>query len=449
MNPVTSNTLLTYSLNTLPDPLQASPTDGNIVYGMLSFVVSNSGTTVVNLSQLQFNLSTPGTLAQQLTTNPEAILWATNPSDVWNITMTSPGVFLFISQSGSPIPVSTDGMVIQFYNIPVNQQPGTVAINVNETASNTSNPTQVRTATFAVAKFPYGFYFADFTSQVPMVQAGNTVTLTWQGSDNATYSMQWSEAVSVNVTDVRAWVSPALANDTTFVLQASVVSQGETVTTYLSTTVIVANPELQAGSLQVSGFSNLLGATTIGTADAQATVNGNLAINGTVSAIKGAQVIGQGTYTAQTDGFIVLYINSGGAPGGNLCEGYIIITMPYNTFWLNGGNYTAPGSYNINGGSAMTLPLQQGQSCSIRYQNYSLNQSNPIYYVAFFPLGNIPQNQDMFVKVSNDVPEYELPEQSSSLDERAESIAGAILQAVKSDDKGKLTEAVKNLLAHR
>ena len=264
MQPTQSATLLTYSLDTLPDPLQASPAQGNVVYGALSFVVSNGGSTVVNLSQLQFALPV-GTLAQQLTSDPGAILWATSPGTLWSVSMTSPGVFLLLPQSGAPIPVSTDGLVIQFFNIPVNQQVGTVAITVTETATNDATPAQERNAVFDVAKFPYGFYFANLSAQVPMVPDGATVALTWQGSDNATYAMQWSEAPAVDVTNVRSWTSPPLTRDTTFLLKATIVSQGETVVSYLSTTVIVANPELLASSLQVTGASNLQGATTLGT----------------------------------------------------------------------------------------------------------------------------------------------------------------------------------------
>ena len=279
MNPVSSNTLLQYSLDTLPDPLQASPAQGNVVYGALSFVVSNGGTTVVNLSQLQFTLPV-GALAQELTPDAAGVLWSTSPGTLWNVTMTIPGTFLLVPQSGQPIPVSTDGMVIQFYNIPINQQVGTVAITVNETATDTADPAQLRAASFNVAKFPYGFYFANLTAQVPLVQEGGTVTLTWQGSDAATYSMMWSAESPVDVTELRAWTSPPLAVSTTFLLRASVVFQGETVIRDLSTTVIVANPDLQANTLQVTGTSTLQGATTLGSGSVQTMVNGPLTVAG-------------------------------------------------------------------------------------------------------------------------------------------------------------------------
>lgn len=485
MNPVTSNTLLDYSLETLPDPLQSSPPQGNVVYGALSFVVSNGGNSVVNVSQLQLTLPV-GSLAQQLTNNAGAILWATSPGTLWNVTMSSPGVFLLLPQSGGSVPVSTDGMVIQLYNIPINQQVGTAAVTVTETASSEASPSQARNAVFNVAKFPYGFYFANLTAQVPMVEEGATVTLTWNGSDNATYAMQWNEEPAVDVTNVRSWTSPALTSATTFVLRATVVSQGETVVSDLSTTVIVANPELQASSLQVTGISNLQGATTIGTGSTQATVNGNLtvngntllsggitlsgntvassvavngalnsgtsatfnnvAINGTLSAIKGAQGVGQGTYTANTDGILVAYISSGGAAPGNSCQGYIIVTMPYETFWLSGGNYSAPGTYN-NGGSTMSLPLAKGQSCSIAYQNGSYNNNTPYRSVYFLPLGNIPQGSQTLIQISEETPKIELPQQTESRGAEAEAMANALLNAVKAGNVEQLKQVVEAMLA--
>lgn len=283
MNPTSSNTLLNYSLSTLPDPLQASPAEGNTIYAALSFVVSNGGTETVNVSEIQLVLPT-GPLAQQLTNNANAILYNSSPAGQWNIRMTSDGVFTALSATGKPIQVSTTGIVFQLYNIPVNQQVGTVQLLVNETASSKTNPQQIRTAAFSIAKFPYGFFFGNFTAQVPMVQDNQTVSLIWQGSDQATYTMFWDNQ-SVDVTETRSWTSPALTNDTTFLLRASITSQNETVTRDLSATVIIANPEIHASSLQVTGISNLQGAVIIDkeaslTVNSDATINGNIQLNG-------------------------------------------------------------------------------------------------------------------------------------------------------------------------
>jgi hypothetical protein len=489
MNPVTSNTLLTYSLDTVPDPLQASPTEKNTLYGALSFVVSNGGNTLVHLSQLQFTLPV-GPLAQDLTSDAGAILWATSPGTLWNVTMTSPGVFLLVPHSGNPIPVSTDGMVIQFFNIPVNQKVGTVSIKVNETAASDTNPLQVRTATFNVAKFPYGFYFGSFTAKVPMVDKGGTVTLTWQGSDNATYSIQWSTAPAVDVTNVRSWLSPALTSDTTFLLRAQVVSQGETVIRDLATTVIVANPELRASSLQVTGISNLQGATTIGNGSgSHTTVNGkltvttgpttltgtttlshviatdmavtgtltfgkttafnNVVVNGSFAAIKSPQEVGQGTYTARTDGILVASIKTKDSYPAGTGRGTILVKMPWYEYKLSGGDYMVKMYDNsVSGGSVMSIPVQQGQSCSITIIQGQWPLVPAEVKVFFIPLGNIPKSQEAFVKTSDEVPTYELPEQPAPRADHVESIANALLEAIDSRDKGKLTEALKGLLSY-
>ncbi len=264
--PVTSNTLLTYALNTLPDPLQVSPASGNTVYAALTFVVSNNTNpaTVVNVSKIQFAIPVGGTGAQSLASSAVGILGSASPSADWNFAVDqSTGICTATTTSGNPIPVTTNGIIFQVYNIAVVKETGTVAITVTETASTDSLPSQARLATFNVAKFPYGFFFTNFTPNVPMVQDQGTVTLTWEGSDQAGYTMFWNDQ-SQNVTNVRSWTSPALTTDTTFLLRAAVVSLGQTVTADLTTTVVVANPELQGSSLNVSGTSVLNGNTTIG-----------------------------------------------------------------------------------------------------------------------------------------------------------------------------------------
>jgi hypothetical protein len=365
MNPTTTNTLLNYSLNTLPDPLQASPAQGNIVYGALSFVISNGGSEVVQLSQLQFTFPI-GALAQELTANADAILWSTSPGNAWDVTMTSSGVFLLVPASGNPISVSTDGMMVQFYNIPINQQVGTVAVTISETASDTSEPQQARTAQFDVAKFPYGFYFSNLSAQVPMVQEGGTATLTWLGSDDATYTMLWGSSTQ-DVTDLRSWTSPALTSDTTFLLRAQVVSQNETVTSDLSTTVIVADPELNASTLQVTGTSNLQGATTIGGAlDAAAVTATALSVSGAASAASlsagsatlsgnlgagSANISGAASSASLSTGSVIatgLSVGTGNPPGNTanisvpLTLGGTVNMMPALQFINSGITYTAP-----------------------------------------------------------------------------------------------------------
>ena len=445
MNPSTTNALLNYSLTTLPDPLQVSPATGNQSYGTLTFVVSNGGNVAVDVSQIQFVLPI-GTLAQQLTNDAAAILYNSSPAGQWNISMTASGVFTAVPASGNTVPVTTNGIVFQLFNIPVNQQVGTVNINVNETATSQGNPSQVRTASFSVAKFPYGFFFNNFTPQVPMVQDKQTVTLTWQGSDMATYNMYYGAANPVPVNNVRTWTSPALTNDTTFLLRATVVYLGETVTRDLTTTVVVANPEIQGSSLSIAGISNLAGNTTIGgtlTANSSATIagattinntlsvsgnatlatatvnqlltasggvstsnlnasgntvlnnvtiNGTTAINSTVSMLKAAQGLDTSqqskSVTVSSDGFVVVYATTyqqGGSPNATYW-GALAVNSKLGLFAAGTANYQIVGNILTTGMASLSLPMANGSTFSL--VRYTGSVGIPQFTAWWIPIGS-------------------------------------------------------------
>lgn len=257
ISPVSSNTLLDYSLSTTPEPLEVSPSSSDLRFATLTFVISNGGSEVVNVSSLQLTLPV-GTTAQSLTSDAFSILTQQQPLGLWNVTTPAPGVFLFVPQSGNPVPVSTAGLLIQLYNIPVNLQVGTVALNVSETASSTGITSMARNAIFEVAKFPAGFSFGDFAPETPAIEEGETATLTWTGTENASYKILFEDQ-EVDVTNVRTWTSPALTDDTTFVLRAQVVVGVDTAIHKLTTTVIVNDPTIVASTLEVTGESTFKG----------------------------------------------------------------------------------------------------------------------------------------------------------------------------------------------
>lgn len=247
-----SDTLLDYALTTSPNPLQVSPKNGNPIYAALTLVVSNGGNTAVSLESLQV------TIPPDLTDSLQSILYNADPQRIWNITPASPGVFNILPVSGKPVTITTQGVVFQFFNIAINEAVGTVQIGVIETASAPGNPSDDRPINFPVTKFPYGFFFDNFTPQVPLIQDNQTVTLTWEGSNQATYAMYYNNKVE-DVTNLRKWTSPALTSDTTFLLRAVVISQGEMVTKDLTTTVTVTNPEIRAQSIHVNADAIVYG----------------------------------------------------------------------------------------------------------------------------------------------------------------------------------------------
>jgi hypothetical protein len=100
------------------------------------------------------------------------------------------------------------------------------------------------TATIPAPKFPSGFYAFDFAPSSPEINSGETVTLTWVGSTNAAYAIAYNDQKPVGVTDVRTWTSPPLYTTTAFVLTATASVAGQTVSLSLSTTVVVASPQV-------------------------------------------------------------------------------------------------------------------------------------------------------------------------------------------------------------
>lgn len=450
-NPVSSNTLLAYALNTLPDPLQVSPATGNIVYASLSFSISNNTSAAIEVSEILFTLPI-GDLAQDITTDATAIMTSVSPAGVWNISMISTGLFKAEPASGAPVTVTKEGIIMQLFNIPVNQETGTVSISIQENASNPTSPAQQRNAVFEIAKFPYGFYFTNFSPNLAQVPDKGSVTLTWEGSDQATYSMNFGGA-PVDVSELRLWVSPPLLNDTTFLLIATVVSDGQTVTRTLSTTVVVANPELSATSLAVSGTATIQGATSLSgavttsnglTVGGAATLNNTLAVAGAatlssltvnqasnlaggvstaaltaatasisgstsvggilsavgVSIMRAAKLINTvggnwgGTYTAQTDGLVCGIV----APPANFdvpsaavaagsCNGMVVTAQGGSTCVLSMWHNSSNTAWNYNLTNSFTLPVPLGAQFSISASYPSNTAAYPAVSFYWIPFG--------------------------------------------------------------
>lgn len=261
----TQQTLLNYAIDTVPDPLQASPETGDTVMGVLTIIVSNGTGKSINLASLNIVLPI-GPNAKDLTTSPNSIMGSADPQRLWSVAATStPGTYLIQPVSGSPIAITGAGVVFQFFNIPVNQAPGTFNVTIGEIASLTTvMPQYPAYAVIPLTKFPYGFFFSNLVPSAPAVNNGKAVTLTWQGSTQAKYFMLYNDQM-VDVSNIRKWESPVLNRDTTFLLKAVSESNGETVERGLSATINVMNPDLVASSLNVTGDA---------TVDKVLTVNG-------------------------------------------------------------------------------------------------------------------------------------------------------------------------------
>ncbi|MBB3033551.1 hypothetical protein [Alteriqipengyuania lutimaris] len=278
--------LLSYGITTNPSPLQVSPASGSPSMSSLVFVVSNNTTRAIYCQKIEFEIQL-GDDPQQLTGDASGILVSCNPSNTWRISQIgTTGLFVATPIKPEDEEITVEGLSFQIYNIPVNKAMGTTTIHAYETSSTQSGSGfEQRDNSFDLVKFPYGFYVGNFAASKPMVRNGEQVTLSWNGSDIATYTIIYDDKV-VNVTNVRSWTSPPLTHATTFQLKASVQQEGETVDTYLSVTVMVAEPDIAANSLQVLKTSKLEGDVAAGatlTVAGAAVLGSTLGVAGTAT----------------------------------------------------------------------------------------------------------------------------------------------------------------------
>jgi len=249
-----SSTMLSYAMTTTPNPVQVSTSPTSPALANLIFVVSCPRSTgSCTVSQISVHLPVGAVSDSTNLTNvaPSASAASITASDgaQWTPSLgVAEGLFLFTPPGGS-VQISNQSLTIQLAGIQVSPMVGTANIAIAEWASPGAYPAPpVRQppsgqAVVPVAKFPSGFYAFDFAPNKPQVNSGDTVTLTWVGSDNADYSIAYGDQPPVAVTG-RTWTSPPLYSTTVFILTASATVAGQTVKLDLTTAVIVASPEV-------------------------------------------------------------------------------------------------------------------------------------------------------------------------------------------------------------
>ena len=200
------------------------------------------------------------------------------------------GVFVATPDAG-PVDLGSQGLTVMFTGIAISPLVGTSAIEILEWASGNDTPAPrpeepPRSTTVRVSKFPAGFFAGNLSATPPQVANSGSTNLTWIGSAGATYRIFCGGNPPVDVSDVRSWASPPLADTTSFVLEASAEQGGQMVFLYFQLTVVVSEPSVIAKDLSVLTASTLNGAVTVGTETAPA----DLTVQGGVSASAEASV---------------------------------------------------------------------------------------------------------------------------------------------------------------
>jgi hypothetical protein len=180
--PGDGTTLLDYEILPSPNPLQAG------AGGTLTLVVSNGGHALVTCTRISLTLAV-GTNAKDLVASADGI--TSHVPSGWGVDG-SAGAFTLTPLTPGEGQIGPAGLSFVFAGLAVNTQVGTTAVTINEMASTPSQPPMERTGTIALPKFPAKFTLSRLTADPLEVSAGDSATLSWSGSELATYQLEFN-----------------------------------------------------------------------------------------------------------------------------------------------------------------------------------------------------------------------------------------------------------------
>jgi len=207
---MTGTAKLTYSIDTIPSPLQVGNT------AQLRLIVSNPNPSVVVYVQsiaIGFHI---GSAANQLTESSGSIsvggydahLWTLSPNEV--VTNGTNASCTFVAPTGAPNAITNQGWVFILGNIKVNSTDGTVIFTLSEKTSDatggssaTANPPSINVAKdntkYAITKFLVYETSDSQKNQVEIVPPGTPISLDWEATDNATYKLNSPQYPSMDM----------------------------------------------------------------------------------------------------------------------------------------------------------------------------------------------------------------------------------------------------------
>ncbi|WP_058041094.1 hypothetical protein [Streptomyces roseifaciens] len=353
--------------------------------------------------------------------------------------------------------VDVSGITITLENLKISSRPGTARIEIREVATTSTDkwPDSPRFTKLALTKFPAPkipvMAVSDFTADNLEVEAGTTVHLTWNGPTTLQYKVTYGG--NTYPADKREY-SATIDRDTTF--QLSYITPDKT-THYQTTTVTVKNPKVTGlevdGNATVTGSTDVQGLTAVKgiTAKDTVTVDKILASNGTLTVDSGIAVTGaaglqaltvngeldakqalvvdgalhakgaftasgtvdlfngaylkardylggnqQWTYTAPTDGFMVVWLESlTSEADANVKEN--------TAYWeadisVSGGasySVSIPQAYYRPGAPAKnsaTAPVHKGETITVNIYAPKVGNGSGYYHVYWIPLGGSGQD---------------------------------------------------------
>jgi DNA-binding beta-propeller fold protein YncE len=252
--PAGANTLLTYDLE--PRAVEISPAQGDPSLADLTISVSNSLHKSVGCREISFGFH-PGEAAADLCSDATGI--ETRVESGWDIAQ-SGGLFIAKPSTGSTGQFGGAGVLFEFKKIKVNAQVGTTAIDITEVTDVDVNNTG--SVSKNLGKTPLTLQIKDFRATPPIIDEGDSTTLSWDGTSGASFSIEYEneDGVRMTISHPKGSTQPlpakgsyaiTLQKKTTFHLSASMAGESQSRHSEIDVDVIPVRPHINAfaGSL--------------------------------------------------------------------------------------------------------------------------------------------------------------------------------------------------------
>lgn len=228
-----ATTELSYAITTDPNPLQANASGSGSVKANMTLLVSNPTGNYITVNSI--NLTIPvGANASNLTADASSI--RTGGPEGWTINAAG-GVFVLTPNPGNGT-LGREGLSFAFNNIIPNDQVGTAQICITEDTGETA------TTSIPVSKFPPQFSVSDLKATPPNLDPGGSTTLSWNGSEGASYAIAFGSTTVPNLGPKGPYVASDLQSDTVFTLIVTSSAGGDPIETQLQLTVTVNRPQI-------------------------------------------------------------------------------------------------------------------------------------------------------------------------------------------------------------
>lgn len=238
-----------YSLTTVPDPLTVSPAE-TVELADLVIVGSRISPDPIETNEIAVHLPI-GTEAWQLVLDYTGLQSVINLTG-WSATPDPANErILFKPSSGHATLTPEQGLTLQLNKLRINRQigtaPGVIALKWRKPGE---GAWKTEEQTLAIGKFPPGFYLRELKAESAYIENGDTVNLTWERSEEATYHLLY-ENIEIDVTRYSGWPVEDVRRNTMFYLRGRIQQGTATVERTINTYVTVNKPDLDVNKIRV------------------------------------------------------------------------------------------------------------------------------------------------------------------------------------------------------